>query len=67
MVSLQRHRVNPGRAKLTLIHAPLRDRWIEAGVYRPCNRVRQPHDPTNKPLHLARRVPFLARHNYTRS
>lgn len=63
---LQRHRIQPGRAKYTIFN-DIRDNLVSSGVYRPCNRFRDQSSVINKPLRLAEHVPMLPRYNFVRS
>ena len=63
---LQRHRVNPGRAKYG-IFTGVRDNMVQSGIYRPCNRFRDKGSVLNKALRIAEKAPMLARYNFLRS
>lgn len=75
--------INPGHARLKRVHAPMRSAYVTSGVFRPLNRWRQSavagdkvtyHPPNNpadnvlqRPLMLARHLPFDWRFNSARS
>lgn len=48
----------------------MRDRYIQADRFRPCNRVRQPSEKSDirqRALMLANKLPFHTRFNFLRS
>ena len=70
-------RIHPGRARKERIHGPTRDALIHSGIYRPANRWRSA--PTGhrrgasspnilqRPLLLAKHLPWLPKYNHARS
>ena len=79
---IARDRLHPGLARVDRVFAPNRQGLVHAGVYKPANRWRQTprsgnmvhHQPANKernilqrPLLLAKHLPWLPKCNYARS
>ena len=68
---LAKDRVQPGNARQERIHRPHREHLVSAGVFTPANRWRQSHgSPSNileRPLALAKLLPFLPKYNFARS
>ena len=75
-------RLDPGHAKLVRIHGPTRSSLVNDGIYRPANRWRQTpktgshsaFQPSHgerhilqRPLLLAKHLPWLHKYNYARS
>ena len=77
--AIARDRLNPGRARRERIHAPTRDALIHSGIYRPANRWRSAptghqhprpqnsHNILQRPLMLAKYLPWLPKYNHARS
>lgn len=75
--------VQPGYARLTRVHAPIREALAQSGVFRPLNRWRgkavshdkvaynPPSNPADnvlqRPLMLAKHLPFDWRYNSARA
>ena len=75
-------RLDPGRARQARVHGPVRASLVNDGIYRPANRWRQTSrsgshssfHPANRernilqrPLLLAKQLPWLHKYNYARS
>lgn len=81
--SIAADRLDPGKARLARVHAPTRSSLVNDGIYRPANRWRQtsrtgshatyqPHSDKERnilqrPLLLAKHLPWLHKFNYARS
>lgn len=69
MTRPQRHRVQPGSARLNHVFRPIREKLVSTDTYRPCNRVKggSAGPMLTRPLDLARRLPWLPKFNFARS
>ena len=64
-------RLQPGHARQERIHRPHRDHLIRTGLFTPSNRWRRSQSAApnilERPLALARLLPFLPKYNFARS
>lgn len=71
--AIARDRLSPGAARHARVFEPTRNQYIHAGTFRPSNRWRRAPAQRpgasilQRPLMLAKHLPWLPKYNYARS